>query len=647
MTEIATYYINSELSFAAYSTLYSGISRNDYIDSLNNAGTGMSSSQAAEFADTWEVLDQYDGAVEETYTLKGVEYSYTNYTGLNVTLFENNETGEQVVAIRGTELNDISDLLTDAIDIGTLGSTEHQAQYQALTVKVKEWMDAGLLTTGFTVTGHSLGGYLATNLSMEYFSDVTHTYIYNAPGLDGIPDGDIFSVIYNALLPGEPLEIPHNPFISTIIAPDDIVNLVGLYPSTPITVSVEPTDALGAHSIVPLTDALAVYSLLSTIGNSNDIDSITPILKAASLKEPPRSLEKIVEGLSGLFVNPVTLFTDDREAFYQAIYAMEVELFEDRTLANPVLKPQYQGLTLTDLSGYTQTDLVNGSSSDIAIRYTIVNLNPFAVSGNDSLYDRHNQSQELDIYNESTREGSLTVRYFEDRAHFLYVLNQSGLTDSQYSAKDLILFHDKESDELVTQASTSDHIGQQFTFGTVESDTLTGGSDNDHLYGGAGDDKLTGLGGADYMEGAEGDDTYIADDGDTIFDTDGFGRVVFGDIVLFGGVSSGNSNTYQSRDGKATYKLVDHTLTVTGDAGTLTIQNFNNLDLGIVLENAQPAPTIQPIGLMEGNTSTITLNLDQSAGDNGAVYEPGGRRFESFRARHISLINSSGYQFSW
>jgi hypothetical protein len=204
---IGNYYEYASLSFASYSDLQKG---KPDIDALRQKGNGMSFSQAGDFAESWVVLDQYDGAVEETYTLKGVEYSYTNYTGLNVTLFENNETGEQVVAIRGTELNDISDLLTDAIDIGTLGSTEHQAQYQALTVKVKEWMDAGLLTTGFTVTGHSLGGYLATNLSMEYFSDVTHTYIYNAPGLDGIPDGDIFGVIYNALLPGEPLEIPHN-----------------------------------------------------------------------------------------------------------------------------------------------------------------------------------------------------------------------------------------------------------------------------------------------------------------------------------------------------------------------------------------------------------------------------------------------------
>ncbi|MEJ2407664.1 MAG: calcium-binding protein [Candidatus Thiodiazotropha sp.] len=158
-------------------------------------------------------------------------------------------------------------------------------------------------------------------------------------------------------------------------------------------------------------------------------------------------------------------------------------------------------------------------------------------------------------------------------------------------------------------------------YGYVGNDQLYGGDGVDQLNGGAGDDKLTGGTGADRLEGGEGDDTYVAGDGDTILDTDGFGRVLFGDIVLSGGVSSSNSNVYQNQDGQATYTLVDSTLTVTGDAGTLTIENFNNLDLGIVLENNQPAPTVDPIGLLEGDSSAVTLSLGQAAGENGAVYE--------------------------
>jgi hypothetical protein len=123
------------------------------------------------------------------------------------------------------------------------------------------------------------------------------------------------------------------------------------------------------------------------------------------------------------------------------------------------------------------------------------------------------------------------------------------------------------------------------------------------------------------MEGGEGDDTYIAGNEDTIFDTDGFGRVIFEDVVLYGGTSTGNSNTYQSQDGKATYTLVGKTLTVTSDTGTLTIENFNNLDLGIVLENSQPAPQLPTIGLTEGQSSSLTIDLSQTAGANGAVYE--------------------------
>jgi Ca2+-binding RTX toxin-like protein len=60
---------------------------------------------------------------------------------------------------------------------------------------------------------------------------------------------------------------------------------------------------------------------------------------------------------------------------------------------------------------------------------------------------------------------------------------------------------------------------------------------------------------------------------------------------------------------------------VTGDAGTLTIENFQNQDLGIVLESQQPTLSVGSIGLIEGETSPLTLNLGQAAGENGAVYE--------------------------
>lgn len=147
----------------------------------------MSPNQARDFAENWRVLDQYEGRVEETYTDEfGQDQTFLNPTGLSVTAFENVNTGEQVVAIRGTTITDINDIVTDAIDLIALGTSENQAQYAALSAKVQDWLDNGTLQSGFNVTGHSLGGFLATNLTFDYPTDIANTYIYYAPGLTGV-----------------------------------------------------------------------------------------------------------------------------------------------------------------------------------------------------------------------------------------------------------------------------------------------------------------------------------------------------------------------------------------------------------------------------------------------------------------------------
>ncbi|SDE53483.1 hypothetical protein [Desulfuromonas thiophila] len=167
MSTITDYYKYSELALASYSDLAAGMVQQDYIDALMNDGDGMSQKQAETFAPNWTVLDQYDGMVEETYYDEfGDEQTFLNPTGLSVTLFEDGS-GKQVVAIRGTEPTDLDDIVTDIIDIGVLGTSEHQAQYAALSAQIQKWKDDGTLRTNFSVTGHSLGGFLATNLARE------------------------------------------------------------------------------------------------------------------------------------------------------------------------------------------------------------------------------------------------------------------------------------------------------------------------------------------------------------------------------------------------------------------------------------------------------------------------------------------------
>jgi hypothetical protein len=87
LSTISDYYKYSELAFASYSSLTSGMSLQDYIQALQNAGKGLSLIQAENFANSYTIKDQYN-----------------NPNGLSVTLFEDGS-GKQTVAIRGT--NDI------------------------------------------------------------------------------------------------------------------------------------------------------------------------------------------------------------------------------------------------------------------------------------------------------------------------------------------------------------------------------------------------------------------------------------------------------------------------------------------------------------------------------------------------------------
>ncbi|MBV2090535.1 MAG: hypothetical protein KUF72_06565, partial [Candidatus Thiodiazotropha sp. (ex Ctena orbiculata)] len=282
MTTITNYQVNAELALAAYSDLSAGMSEPDYIIALMNSERGMSQTQANDFARNWYVLDQYDGQVEEFYIDEfGQEHTFLNPTGLNVTLFEHIATGEQVVAVRGTERTDLDDVQTDIIDIGLLGTAEWQSQYAAFNAKVREWLDSGTLQSGFSVTGHSLGGFLATNLAIDYPINIAHTYLYNAPGVTGVAGG-ILQAIHNTLSPDNSIGISNILPISNIIASGDVVSSAGMYVSTPIMMSVETRSPFGAHSIVTVTDALAIYNLFFSIDSRETLSDLSSILNAAS-----------------------------------------------------------------------------------------------------------------------------------------------------------------------------------------------------------------------------------------------------------------------------------------------------------------------------------------------------------------------------
>ncbi|MCU7873331.1 MAG: hypothetical protein KZQ91_11350 [Candidatus Thiodiazotropha sp. (ex Lucinoma borealis)] len=198
--------------------------------------------------------------------------------------------------------------------------------------------------------------------------------------------------------------------------------------------SVETRSPLGAHSMVRVTDALAIYNLFSAIDPNADLSNLTSILDAAS-NRGNESLESIIHSLSDLLINPIDVPIDEREPLYQAIQTIEIELFVDSTAANPQLKLQYQGLRIIPLTEHTRTGLVDLANDNIAYRYALMHLNLFAVTGRDDLYDRHNDMDQLEHYEETTQEGELTQSNLQDRAEFLVLLNQMNLKDASVSGR--------------------------------------------------------------------------------------------------------------------------------------------------------------------------------------------------------------------
>jgi Ca2+-binding RTX toxin-like protein len=149
--------------------------------------------------------------------------------------------------------------------------------------------------------------------------------------------------------------------------------------------------------------------------------------------------------------------------------------------------------------------------------------------------------------------------------------------------------------------------------GTSEGDSdtskneLYGGWGSDTLYGSGGNDLLDGGDDADILHGGDGFDLYKVDNLDTLMDTDGRGAVYRGNFQLTGGTrkKTDPENTYNGRGD--TYVLDGTTLTINGG---LTIEEFENGDLGIFLKTEPDDEEKPDMGPAETRASPLTIDLD-------------------------------------
>lgn len=320
-----------------------------------------------------------------------------------------------------------------------------------------------------------------------------------------------------------------------------------------------------------------------------------------------------------------------RDAFHQQIQRLRDALFEGEAIT-----AAYAGLTIQPLAGFDASTLASRAARDPAYRYALRRLNPFVVSGNESIYEQHGAGG--NDADGAAADGEFSTAYWFDRANFLLGLADANTHSRATAGGEAVSLSGKNvdyvdetvdavlhvvtpsriivqraSNAVILHADPDDEVARvTFSDGAV----ITGSRSADRLYGGSGANVLFGLRGEDRLEAGAGDDTLYGnnaendDDGapdllfggrgadtyhvnyrDVIEDGDGSGTVVLGADVLSAAYreSADPPGTYTSRDGRYTYvhDVLARTLTVTakthGSSEVLTIANYSNGQLGIAL----------------------------------------------------------------
>ncbi len=280
MTHAEILFVQSEFALASYAkNLFSGISESSYQTALEDGGKGMSSTQAATFIDNWRILDQYTDAA----------------SGLSATIFQKTTGGPKHLAIRGTQ-PEVGDIIAGGL-LAVGVSSKLNPQFIALKAKLeKDWLANGgpLHNQTFTASGHSLGGYLAEAVKEQYGNQVTEAYLFNTPGSGGLVGAiaGLVSDLFNQPSPGAN-------GIWNIKASEGASIIAGLGSQSSAGIPVQIEGAPGAgfdkHSIVRLTDALAVQSLYATLDPNLTLAQLNALVDASGTQiaegriiEPPR-----------------------------------------------------------------------------------------------------------------------------------------------------------------------------------------------------------------------------------------------------------------------------------------------------------------------------------------------------------------------
>jgi Ca2+-binding RTX toxin-like protein len=310
------------------------------------------------------------------------------------------------------------------------------------------------------------------------------------------------------------------------------------------------------------------------------------------------------------------------------------------------LPADLNGGSLTFIPAFDHTQIVETAKTDIAWRYALQQLNPFAI--NDISYDQHNTDGSLDLYNPATGQGVITEQWISDRARFVVLVAEASETFVPNLFLSWSYYEDIASNTKIGVPILTD----KYIFGGKGDDTIEGGLRGDHLYGGTGNDTLAGNGGNDYLEGGRGNDTYVLQRTgggiDTILDHSGADQLQIDGAAVSGAFSpavDGGKVYYSADKAYELRMMLDGDWRVSArDAGTGEYRAVADLDGWLPGEFGltQGAAASESRAALSFPTSLAYMNMNGSAATQGVQFDGGSKSDSFYGSSHSDVINTGG-----
>ncbi len=340
------------------------------------------------------------------------------------------------------------------------------------------------------VTGHSLGGHLAVAFKMLFSDVVDKGFTYNSPGIGINADTQaFFSALDGGVLSNTPENFQH--VIGSEVADGDPfyatagLHLTEAERAAAIHVAIEdqvPGESFPLpwdnHSIVVLTDALAVYSLLTELDPTLSADDFHEIFQQSS-NQTFDSLENIVSSIASLFgVSGTALVpgNDHRNDLYLKIADIRADTGFQQAAA------QNSGFAF-----FREGNTAETAKSDFGHFFALEHLTPFVFTANDEFL------QQLDpaLY-EAWSHREFSNAYLQDRSMFRHAILQANTADTEHPHEingQKVMFFDVDAGEVFAGQNTLLSIDKEdvvnVIFGNDSANApITGYERNDWMYRG-------------------------------------------------------------------------------------------------------------------------------------------------------------------